>query len=222
AVYEQRGERDEGRVAQVLPVVDLFVEETFVVLRARVAQSVVLRVICLNQDATGQSASARAPCDLRDELERSLRGAEVWQRKPRVNRDDADERDVREVVPLRNHLRADEHVEFARGETQDGLLVDGAARGRVAVEARDAESGGACAQNFFYLLRALADGVYELTGARGARFGHAAAQVAVVADEASLAAMIRQGHVAVRTVDALAARAAQDEARIAAAVQKYD
>ena len=55
AVDEQRGERDEGRVAQVPAVAYLLLEEALVVLRAGVAQRVVVRVVGLNQDAAGQA-----------------------------------------------------------------------------------------------------------------------------------------------------------------------
>src|ERR1051326_118053 len=70
AVYEERRERDERRVAQILAVAYLFVEEGFVVLRAGVSLSVVVRVISLNQHAPGKSPATGAARDLCDELER--------------------------------------------------------------------------------------------------------------------------------------------------------
>src|SRR5687767_12389603 len=222
AVDEQRGERDEWRVAQTPSVVDLLLEEALVVLRAGVAQGVVARVVGLYEHATGETAAPRAPGDLRDELEGALGRAEVGHREPRVHRDDADQRHVREVVALGYHLRADEHVELARGEAEDGLLVGRAARGRVAVEPRDADGGEALLQNLLYLLGALADEEDEGAFAGGARVGRAAAQVAVVADEAALVAVVGERDLAVVAVDALAARAAEHEARIAAAVEEDD
>src|SRR5215213_124576 len=138
AVYEQRRERDEGRVTQVAPVAYLLLEEALVVLRARVAERVVLGVVSLNQNAAGKAAASGASGDLSYELKCPLGRAEVRERESRVYGDDADQRHVREVVALCDHLRADEHVELSRGEGEYGLLVDGSARGRVAVEARDA------------------------------------------------------------------------------------
>ncbi len=77
-------------------------------------------------------------------------------------------------------------------------------------------------KNLLDLLGALADEVHEGALAGGARVGRALAQVAVVADEAALAAVEGERDVAVRAVDALAARAAEHEARIAAAVEEDD
>ena len=53
--------------------------------------------------------AAAAARELRDELERPLLGAEVGHGQPRVGVDDRGERDAREVMALRDHLRADEH-----------------------------------------------------------------------------------------------------------------
>ena len=61
-------------------------------------------------------AAAGAAGDLRQQLEGPLGGAEIGQAEADVGRDDADQRDAREVVPLRDHLRADEDVDLAVAE----------------------------------------------------------------------------------------------------------
>ena len=61
-------------------------------------------------------AAAGAAGDLRQELERPLGRPEVGHPEADVGRDDADQRDAREVVALGDHLRADEHVDLAVAE----------------------------------------------------------------------------------------------------------
>ena len=51
--------------------------------------------------------------DLREELERAFARTKVGEVQRRVGQDDTDERDARGVVPLRDHLRSDQHVELA-------------------------------------------------------------------------------------------------------------
>ena len=53
-------------------VANLLLVKARVILGAGVFQGIVLRVISLNQHAPGPVAAPRAPCHLRDELERSL------------------------------------------------------------------------------------------------------------------------------------------------------
>ena len=62
------------------------------------------------------------PGDLCEQLERPLRGAEVGQMELRIAIDDADHRHHRQVEPLRDHLRADEHVEISRASRRRKML----------------------------------------------------------------------------------------------------
>ena len=84
----------------------------------------------------GSSPRPARPDDLRQQLERPLRCAEVGEAEADVGRDDADERHPREVVALGDHLRADEHVDLARGEPREQLRrpprASGSCRGRAA------------------------------------------------------------------------------------------
>ena len=63
-----------------------------------------------------RSVAAAAAGELRHELERPLLGPEVRHREAGVRIDDGGERDAREVVPLRDHLRAEEHRSIGGGE----------------------------------------------------------------------------------------------------------
>jgi hypothetical protein len=57
----------------VLSIVDLLVVKTFVVLRAGVTESVVIRMVRLNQYLAGTIAASGASGDLSDQLKRPLR-----------------------------------------------------------------------------------------------------------------------------------------------------
>src|SRR5437762_11127757 len=76
-VHQQTAERDERRVAQIFAVADLFGVEAVVVLRAGVAQGVVVRVESLDEDAPRARAASRASRDLREQLKGALGRTEV-------------------------------------------------------------------------------------------------------------------------------------------------
>src|SRR5207244_2753041 len=114
---------------------------------------VVLCVVCLYEDAPGRLAAPRAPGHLDEELERALRRAKIGDRERSVRADDADERDVRQIVPLRDHLRADEDVDLARTDAREDLLHVLAARD-VAIEPRDPRLRERARERLLELLRA--------------------------------------------------------------------
>ena len=107
---------DERRIAHLAAEVDLPLEERGVVLPARQLHAVVIGIERLDDRLAGTLAAARAPDDLRQQLERPLRRAEIRQPEADVGRDDADERHAREIVSLGDHLRADQHVDLAGRE----------------------------------------------------------------------------------------------------------
>ena len=74
---QQTRERHERRIRMVLPVAKLFVVEAFIILRTRMSQSVVIRMIRLNQNSSGTIAAPGTSRDLSDELKRSLRRSEI-------------------------------------------------------------------------------------------------------------------------------------------------
>ena len=60
-------------------------------------------------DHAARRVAAAAAGELRQQLERALLGAEVGQAETHVGVDDRRQLDAREVMALRDHLRADEH-----------------------------------------------------------------------------------------------------------------
>src|SRR5690349_17592120 len=82
---QQTRERNERRIRMILTVAQLFFEKRPVILRTRVSQCVVVRMIRLNQDSSRSIAASGATRDLRDQLKRSFRGAKVGQGESDVN-----------------------------------------------------------------------------------------------------------------------------------------
>src|SRR5206468_11102186 len=116
-------------------------EEGGVVLADGVPHGVVIGVVGLNEDAAGKIAAAGAAGNLREELKGALGGAEVGHGEGRVGADDADEGDAMEVVAFGEHLRADEEVERACGESAECFLILALGASGVAVEAGNARAG---------------------------------------------------------------------------------
>src|SRR5215217_3911514 len=58
----------ERRIRMILPVAQLFLVKRFIVLRTRVSQSVMIRMIRLNQDPSRTIATSRSSRNLRDQL----------------------------------------------------------------------------------------------------------------------------------------------------------
>src|SRR6185436_10443806 len=102
------------------------------------------------------------------------------------------------------------------------LLKHFASRRRVAIDTRDTQCGEELRQHLFELFRALADVVDVLLLAGRTHGRHCLAMVAVMTDHHSLTAVVRQRDVAVRTLNRLAARAAENKPRITAPVEQDD
>src|SRR5690348_4408439 len=82
---QQARERDERRIRMILTIPQLLFVERFVVLRTRVAQSIMIRIIRLNEHSSRSIATPRSSGNLRDELKRSFRRAKVRQRETDVH-----------------------------------------------------------------------------------------------------------------------------------------
>src|SRR6185436_16773237 len=72
SMNQQTREGHERRIRMVLPVAKLFLKEPFIVLRARVSQRIVIRMISLNQDAPRSITTSRTSCYLCNQLKGSL------------------------------------------------------------------------------------------------------------------------------------------------------
>ena len=228
---DQPGEPAVGRQAELLAVGELLGRETLEIVAGGEADGGGVGLEALDDRAPRVRAAAGAARDLRDELEGPLGRAEVGEGEGGVGADHADEAHIREVEPLRDHLRAHQHLDLALSEALERVVE---VRGRLHGVAVDAQQRLAFDQAreesrelFLDALRAEAEHRHGLAalGAllRQQRFGKA-----VVAAHEALARVARgvdMAHHACVAVGAgehpLAARvAAGDVVRIAAAVEK--
>jgi hypothetical protein len=164
----------------------------------------------------------RATGHLRQQLEGPLGGPEVREVDPYVGVDDADQGDVGEVQPLRDHLRAEQDLHLAALHPLQDPVVRPLPGGRVDVHPGDARGREGLADGPLDLLGADAPEADVLRAAAGAAVGRVLLVEAVVAGQPRAAAVVGQGDVAVRAVPDLAALAALHEGRVAAAVQQQD
>src|SRR5438067_744613 len=75
---EQERERNERRIAVISTMANLFLVEPAIVLRRRMPQSVMMRMVGLNQDASRQIAATCTAGNLGDQLKGALGSAEIW------------------------------------------------------------------------------------------------------------------------------------------------
>ena len=137
-----------------------------------------------------------------------------------IDGDHAHEGHVRKVVSFRQHLRADQQIDFAFAEIKQGLFKLVAARFRVTIDPAQAQIGKPSAQKFLDLFGSFADVVDVLAAAYRTLRGRSLMMIAVVTDQSLVAAMIRERDIAVWTLDRFAARATENETRIAATIQQ--
>ena len=142
------------------------------------------------------------------------------QREVGVN--NADERDVRKMQSLRDHLRADEDVGLARAKIAEDFAVIVLALHRVGVHALDARLGKKFGERLLDALRARAGktdrGIFAfLVRANERNFFDVAADVA---GEFLFLPVKREREAAIRTIGNVTALRALQRSRVAAAVQK--
>jgi hypothetical protein len=108
----------------------------------------------LHDDLCGLAAAPGAPSHLDDQAERALLRAKVRPAETCVRLDDGGERDVRKVMALCDHLRAEEHGRPRGGKAAQHLGHLRAATTRLGVEAHTPKPG-----------RRAGDRLLEATGA---------------------------------------------------------
>ncbi len=162
---DDRDEMAHGRVAERRAPLELLGKEPGDVVSLRELERHRIRLEGLHEHEPGRVAPA-ASGELGDELERSLLGSEVGNRETRVGVDDRGEIDTREVVSLRDHLRAHEHCSIGVPEALDRLAKRSRARSGVGIEPDPLELGHVPLELLLEPLRAGAD-VGELRRAAG-------------------------------------------------------
>ena len=166
----------------------------------------------------------RAPAaagELGDELEGALLGAEVRHREAGVGIDDGGEDDVVEVVPLGDHLRAEQDGAVGAAEALQRLLELGGPGRRVGVEPDPLEPGHVLLELPLEPLRAGADADELRRAAGGAELVPGLLVSAVVAAEGAVP-VEHERDVAPRAAARLAARPAVESGDEAAPVEEQD
>ena len=118
-------------------------------------------------------------------------------------------------------MRSDEDIRLFRGEFFQNVIVSVLSRNGVVVHAENPRGGKKAFQIGDDLLRARAVVEDVPSAALGARSQHMIFRAAIVALQTVFFAVVGERNVAVFALGDVAAVAAHDRARIAAAVQKY-
>src|SRR6185503_20036519 len=169
-----------GWIAHRAPELQLALVERDVILPACELDAVMLRIQRLNDRLARTLAASGSPRDLGQQLEGPLGGAEIGHPEADVGRHDAYEGDPRKVVPLRDHLRADEDVDVALAELGPQCRERAFAADRIAVQPREAGGRPQPGDLGFDAFRAEA-GLLEIrAGAQRTRRRHAHRVVAVM------------------------------------------
>ena len=173
------------------------------------------------EDDLARGLAAPGPArHLRQELEGPLRGPEVRDAQAHVGVHDPDQGHAREVVPLRDHLRADEHVDLALLERGQRLGEHPAPAGTVAVEPLDPRAGQRLLHRLGHALGAEAGEAQVGPAARRARRRRLRLVTAVVAERRAPPLVQRERHRAVRAHGLLGALAAEEARGVAPPVQE--
>src|SRR5277367_3921314 len=152
---EQRDAAD-GRIFQLFAEFDFLFVKTVEVVAARVLDRRMKRRERLHKHLTLDVAATGATGDLREQLEGAFARAKIRLMQRKIGVNDADERDVRKMQALRDHLRADEDVGFARAKITEDFPVVILALHRVGVHALDARLGEKFGKRLLDALRARA------------------------------------------------------------------
>ena len=225
ATNDDVDERDDRGISHAAPKRDLAFEERGVILPARELDAVVLGVKRLH-DRLAQRAhhgpARPATCvsswNVRSPARKSATPS------PTSAEIDTDERDAREVVPLGDHLRPDEHVEFAGSEAGEQRGERALAPNRVAIDPADARRRKPVAQMLFDLLGAEASvlEIWRRALPAGLRHHHRVVAVMTARPPSLTGGMHGQRDGAIRALEGVAALPAEDSGRVAAAIEKHE
>ena len=186
-------------------------------------------IVGLNQRFTGLFAASRSADDLRDEVEGALVGTVIVQIQGSIGGQYADQCDAREVVPLCDHLRAEQNIGIAGAEPFQKVAVCRFGRGCIGVHPHDPRLGKAGLQLLLHALRAKADVLQRMASAFRTCLRNRLPVSAVMAEEHAaevasrlLHRVVRQGHAAMRTGQNLSAQRTGEEVVIAAPVDEQN
>ncbi len=153
----EQGEAYEGRPTADLAFFDGACREGVVTALQEFREQRVIRKLGLDQHLARSFRATRAARDLHDRLREPFARAEVRAEKSLVCVQHDDERDVREIVPLRQHLRPDENIDLLAVDSLEHRLEVASLADAVSVESRNRGLGKRCGNRLLDSLRALPD-----------------------------------------------------------------
>ena len=225
-LFIQSGRRDgeqlrKGRGVLELSQFDLGLIKCGIILLCRLDDCLVVRGEGLDHGAAGFLSPAAAPDHLRDQGERAFSRAIVPGIEALIGRDHADQRDVFKIEPLGDHLRADHDGDVFLAETVEQLFVGTGRRDGIRVHAEHFSPGKELFQFRLDHLRPRAE-VFEFSPTDRAALVRPLGIAAIVAEQASVRAVVGHGNAAARALVDKAAFAAADETVCAPSVDKQD
>ena len=212
------GLETEGRHGEHLPLVQFVFGEHGVVLRFDGGEDGMFGQLGLYQHLAGFVGAPRPAGYLHQLGEQPFRRAKVCAVQAAVGVQHDNKVEPSEIMPLGEHLRADQNVDFIVGDAAVQIRPVIFVRRAVPIDADDGGLGQEGTQGFFDALRAMPDGGQVLIAAVGAFERDGFAVVAVVA--AQLAVQHHFGG-AVRAAEGMAAVAAKQRGREAAPVEVH-
>ncbi len=174
----------------------------------------------LDQHASTALTATRPPRNLDNQLGEVFGAPEVAAEQAAVGIEDADQGDAGKIVPLGQHLGADEDAGLAPADRFEEFVQPPATPRAVTVDADDGGIREALREQAFGLFSALANRVQTLLAAFRAYPGDSLLVAAVVAAQAVVVAVIGQPGIAVRAFNGGAALEAHDDRREAPAVDE--
>ena len=176
------------------------------------------RRISLHKNFACCFTTTRTTSDLGQELKGPLACAEVRHMEREIGVDDSDQRHIRKMQTLRDHLGADEDVDLARAEVTQRLAICLFARHRVRIHAAHDRSWKNLGNSRFDLLGA-EPGINERVLSAGwtfLRYGRGVS--AQMTAQSRHVSMKRQSHAAVRAIACFTAFTAKQRSGKAAAI----
>ena len=202
------------------PEVNLLFIKGAIVLPRRRADGVVLRIGGLNQHPAGLRAAPGTSGALREQLEDALGGAEVGQGQRGIGGNHPHQRHAGEVVPLGDHLRADQQIQLSPTEAVENPPILSGAMRYVAVQSADARGGEHLRQQVRQLLRPRPHVLQVLGPARTTEFRKGTPEAAVVAHQAPFSPMVGERNATVFALLTPPATATQHEPGVPPAVDQ--
>ena len=175
----------------------------------------------LDQHLARALGAPRAPGDLDDGLCHALGAPKVGAEQSLVRVQDAHQRQVREVVPFRQHLRADQDVRFALPREIERVDHGAALLRAVAVDTHDVRGREAPAQRILQPFGAFAQRPDDLA-ALAALLVERPRVAAMMAAQLPLLCMHRQARVAAVALGDVAATRTDQCGREPAAVEEHE